>query len=25
MMVEEFGKDYQEYMALTKRLVRGVW
>jgi len=25
MMLEEFGKDYQEYMALTKRLVPGVW
>ena len=25
MMFEEFGKDYQEYMALTKRLIPGVW
>jgi len=25
MMLEEFGKDYREYMALTKRLVPGVW
>ena len=25
MMIEEFGKDHQEYMALTKRLVPGVW
>ena len=25
MMLEEFGKDYQEYMALTKRLVPRVW
>ncbi len=25
MMREEFGKNYQEYMALTKRLVHGVW
>jgi protein-S-isoprenylcysteine O-methyltransferase Ste14 len=25
MMLEEFGKDYQEYMAVTKRLVPGVW
>jgi len=25
MMLEEFGKDYQEYMARTKRLVPGVW
>jgi protein-S-isoprenylcysteine O-methyltransferase Ste14 len=25
MMREEFGKDYQEYMGLTKRLVPGVW
>ena len=25
MMLEEFGKDYQEYMAQTKRLVPGVW
>jgi protein-S-isoprenylcysteine O-methyltransferase Ste14 len=25
MMVEEFGKDYQTYMATTKRLVPGVW
>ena len=25
MMLEEFGKDYQEYMALTKRLVPGIW
>ena len=24
MMLEEFGKDYQEYMALTKRLVPGI-
>jgi len=25
MMLEEFGKDYSEYMARTKRLVPGVW
>ena len=25
MMLEEFGKDYQEYMARTKRLVTGIW
>jgi len=25
MMLEEFGEDYQEYMALTKRLVAGIW
>ena len=25
MMLEEFGKDYQEYMAQTKRLVPGIW
>jgi len=25
MMLDEFGKDYQEYMAVTKRLVPGVW
>jgi len=25
MMIEEFGKDYQEYMAQTKRLVPGIW
>ena len=25
MMLEEFGKDYQEYQARTKRLVPGVW
>ena len=25
MMLEEFGKDYQEYMAVTKRLVPGLW
>ncbi len=25
MMLEEFGKDYDEYMARTKRLVPGVW
>lgn len=25
MMLEEFGKEYQEYRAVTKRLVPGVW
>jgi protein-S-isoprenylcysteine O-methyltransferase Ste14 len=25
MMLEEFGKDYEEYMARTKRVVPGVW
>ena len=25
MMVEEFGKEYEAYMAQTKRLVPGVW
>jgi protein-S-isoprenylcysteine O-methyltransferase Ste14 len=25
MMLEEFGKDYQAYMAATKRLIPGVW
>jgi protein-S-isoprenylcysteine O-methyltransferase Ste14 len=25
IMIEEFGKDYQAYMATTKRLVPGVW
>jgi protein-S-isoprenylcysteine O-methyltransferase Ste14 len=25
MMLEEFGKDYEEYMARTKRIVPGVW
>lgn len=25
MMLEEFGKDYQEYRARTKRLVPGIW
>jgi protein-S-isoprenylcysteine O-methyltransferase Ste14 len=25
MMLEEFGKDYQDYMAQTKRLVPGIW
>jgi len=25
MMLEEFGKDYAEYMARTKRLVPGIW
>jgi protein-S-isoprenylcysteine O-methyltransferase Ste14 len=25
MMLEEFGKDYEAYMATTKRLVPGVW
>jgi protein-S-isoprenylcysteine O-methyltransferase Ste14 len=25
MMLEEFGKDYREYMAGTKRLVPGIW
>jgi protein-S-isoprenylcysteine O-methyltransferase Ste14 len=25
MMREEFGKDYEEYMAMTKRLIPGVW
>ena len=25
MMLEEFGKDYEEYMGRTKRLVPGVW
>lgn len=25
MMLEEFGKDYQEYRAHTKRLVPGIW
>ena len=25
MMLEEFGKDYEVYMATTKRLVPGVW
>ena len=25
MMLEEFGAEYQGYMALTKRLVPGVW
>jgi len=25
MMIEEFGKDYRDYMAQTKRLAPGVW
>jgi len=25
MMLEEFGKDYEAYMATSKRLVPGVW
>jgi protein-S-isoprenylcysteine O-methyltransferase Ste14 len=25
MMLDEFGKDYQEYMAETRRLVAGIW
>jgi len=25
MMLEEFGKDYEGYMATTKRLIPGVW
>jgi protein-S-isoprenylcysteine O-methyltransferase Ste14 len=25
MMLEEFGKDYQAYIAVTKRLVPGLW
>ena len=25
MMLEEFGKDYQAYMARTKRLIPGLW
>jgi protein-S-isoprenylcysteine O-methyltransferase Ste14 len=25
MMLEEFRNDYQEYMAVTKRLVPGIW
>ena len=25
MMLEEFGKEYEDYMARTKRLVPGVW
>jgi len=25
MMLEEFGKDYEAYMARTKRLVPGIW
>jgi len=25
MMLEEFGKDYEEYSAATKRLVPGIW
>ena len=25
MMLEEFGKDYEEYMKRTKRLVPGIW
>jgi protein-S-isoprenylcysteine O-methyltransferase Ste14 len=25
LMLEEFGKDYQAYMATTRRLVPGVW
>jgi protein-S-isoprenylcysteine O-methyltransferase Ste14 len=25
MMVEEFGKDYDAYMATTKRLIPGIW
>ena len=25
MMLEEFGQDYQAYMARTKRLVPGLW
>ncbi len=25
MMLDEFGKEYEEYMARTKRLVPGVW
>ncbi|HUY90634.1 MAG TPA: hypothetical protein VMV10_17990 [Pirellulales bacterium] len=24
-MREEFGKDYREYMATTKRLAPGIW
>jgi protein-S-isoprenylcysteine O-methyltransferase Ste14 len=25
MMLEEFGKDYEAYMARTKRLIPGIW
>jgi protein-S-isoprenylcysteine O-methyltransferase Ste14 len=25
MMLEEFGKDYEAYMATTKRLIPGIW
>jgi protein-S-isoprenylcysteine O-methyltransferase Ste14 len=25
MMLREFGKDYQAYMATTRRLAPGVW
>jgi protein-S-isoprenylcysteine O-methyltransferase Ste14 len=25
MMLEEFGNEYAEYMARTKRLVPGIW
>jgi protein-S-isoprenylcysteine O-methyltransferase Ste14 len=25
MMLEEFGKDYEAYMARTKRLIPGAW
>jgi protein-S-isoprenylcysteine O-methyltransferase Ste14 len=25
MMLEEFGKEYEEYLATTKRVVPGVW
>ncbi len=25
MMLEEFGKEYESYMARTKRLVPGIW
>ena len=25
MMREEFGKDYEDYTATTKRLIPGVW
>ena len=25
MMLEEFGKDYEAYMATTKRLILGIW
>jgi protein-S-isoprenylcysteine O-methyltransferase Ste14 len=25
MMLEEFGKDYEAYIARTRRLVPGVW